>query len=131
RTEYRLITADGRVVWVRDEAVVIRYRDGDEPLLQGFMVDVTERKAAEQALLDSQAELARQKAYYQKLHRLSPVAIVTLDMDNRVVSWNPAAERLFGYAHGEVIDRPLDDLLFPTEALREESRAVQRRAGGH
>ena len=131
RTEYRLITADGRVVWVRDEAVVVSYRDGDEPLLQGFMVDVTERKAADQALLDSQAELARQKAYYQELHRLSPVAIVTLDMDNRVLSWNPAAERLFGYAQGEAIDRPLADLLFPTEDLREESRAIQRQAEDH
>src|ERR671922_2596849 len=131
RTEYRLITADGRVVWVRDEAVVVSYRDGDEPVLQGFMVDVTERKAAEQALLDSQTELARQKAYYQELHRLSPVAIVTLDMDNRVLSWNPAAERLFGYAHGEAIDRPLRDLLFPTEDLRQESRAVQRQAEDH
>src|ERR671922_471172 len=131
RTEYRLITAYGRVVWVRDEAVVLSYRDGDEPLLQGFLEDVTERKAAEQALLDSQAELARQKAYYQELHRLSPVAIVTLDMDNRVLSWNPAAERLFGYAQGEAKDRPLADLLFPTEDLREESRAVQRQAEDH
>src|SRR5215211_5654853 len=131
RTEYRLITADGREVWVRDEAVVVSYRDGDEPLLQGFMVDVTERKAAEQALLDSQAELARQKAYYQELHGLSPVAIVTLDMDKRVLSWNPAAERLFGYAHGEAIDRRLGDLLFPTEDLREDSRAVQRQAEDH
>ena len=108
--------------WVRDEAVVVSSRDGDEPLLQGFMVDVTERKAAEQALLDSQAELARQKAYYQELHRLSPVAIVTLDMDNRVLSWNPAAERLFGYAHGEAIDRPLRDLLC-------RPRTCGRRAG--
>src|SRR4051795_11099804 len=131
RTEYRLTTADGRVVWVRDEAVVVSPRDGDERLLQGFMVDVTERKAAEQALLDSQAELARQKAYYQELHRLSPVAIVTLDMDNRVLSWNPAAERLFGYAQGEALDRPLHDLLFPTEDLREESRAIQRQAEDH
>src|ERR687898_1389574 len=131
RTEYRLVTADGRVVWVRDEAVVVRSRDGDEPLLQGFMVDVTERKTAEQALLDSQAELARQKAYYQELHRLSPVAIVTLDIDNRVLSWNPAAERLFGYAYGEAIGRPLRDLLFPTEVLREESLAVQRQAEDH
>ena len=131
RTEYRLITADGRVVWVRDEAVVVSYRDGDEPLLQGFLEDVTERKAADQALLDSQAELARQKAYYQELHQLSPVAIVTLDKDNRVLSWNPAAERLFGYAQGEAIDRPLADLLFPTEDLREESRAVQRQLEDH
>ena len=110
---------------------MVRYRDGDEPLLQGFLEDVTERKAADQALLDSQAELARQKAYYQELHRLSPVAIVTLDRDNRVLSWNPAAERLFGYAQGEAIDQLLADLLFPTEDLREESRTIQRQAEEH
>jgi PAS domain S-box-containing protein len=127
RTEYRLIAADGRVIWIRDEAVVVA-RDGDQRHLQGFLVDITERKTAEEALRESEAELARQKAYYQQLHQLSPVAVVTLDMDLRVVSWNPAAERLFGYAQEEAVDRLLDDLLFPTEDLREESKEVQRQA---
>jgi PAS domain S-box-containing protein len=131
RTEYRLITADGRVIWIRDEGLVVRDERGKPLVLQGFLLDITERKMAEEALRDSEAELARQKAYYQELHGLSPVAIVTLDKDNRVLSWNPAAERLFGYAQGEAIDRPLADLLFPTEDLREESRAVQRQAEDH
>jgi len=128
RTEYRLIAADGRVVWVRDEAVTVTDRDGRSRLLQGFMLDITERKTAEHALRESEAELSRQKAYFQELHQLSPVAIVTLDMDERVVSWNPAAEKLFGYAQEEAVERPLDDLLFPTHDLREESRAVRRQA---
>jgi PAS domain S-box-containing protein len=128
RTEYRLIAVDGRVVWVRDEAVIVADEGGAPGVLQGFLVDITERKAAEQALRDSEAELSRQKTYYQELHRLSPVAVVTLDMHNRVVSWNPAAERLFGYAPEDALDRPLEDLLFPTEELREESRTVQRQA---
>jgi PAS domain S-box-containing protein len=128
RTEYRLIAADGRVVWIRDEAVTVSDRDGDSRLLQGFLVDITERKAAEQALRDSEAELSRQKAYYQELHQLSPVAIVTLNMEECVVSWNPAAEQLFGYAQSEAVGRHLDDLLFPTEDLRQESRAVRRQA---
>src|SRR6187549_1264869 len=73
----------------------------------------------------------RQPSKHCSTARPSSVAIVTLDMDNRVVSWNPAAERLFGYAQGEAIARPLTDLLFPTEDLREESRAVQRQADDH
>jgi PAS domain S-box-containing protein len=128
RTEYRVRSADGQVIWIRDEALIVNDREGGPGLLQGFMVDITERKTAEQALHDSQAELGRQKAYYQELHELSPVAIVTLDPDEVVLSWNPAAERLFGFTRDEAVGQPLDELLFPTEALRKESAAVRHRA---
>jgi PAS domain S-box-containing protein len=128
RVEYRLIAADGREIWIRDEAVVVRDRDGASPVLQGFLVDITEQKVAEQALRESEAELRRQKAHYQQLHQLSPVAIVTLDMDQNVASWNPAAESLFGYSEEEALGRHLEELLFPTADLLEESRAVQQLA---
>jgi PAS domain S-box-containing protein len=128
RTEYRLIPEDGHVVWIRDEAVVVKDDAGDPLFLQGFLVDITERKATEQALRDSEAELRRQKAYYQQLHELSPVAIVTLDLEERVTSWNPTAETLFGYTQAEAVARVLDDLLFLTEALRREGREVSRQA---
>ena len=126
--EYRLNAADGRIMWIRDEAVVVTDEGGGAHVLQGFLVDITERKAAEQALLNSEAELSRQKAYYEELHQLSPVAIVTLDLEEQVTSWNPAARRLFGYSQDEAVGRHLNELLFPTADLKEESRAVQRQA---
>jgi PAS domain S-box-containing protein len=128
RTEYRVIAADGRVMWIRDEAVIVADREGDIPVLQGFLVDITERKTAEEALHQSQAELGRQKAYAEELLQLSPVAIVTLDLEERVLSWNPAAEKLYGYPREEAVGQLLDHLLFPTEELREDSRAVGRLA---
>jgi PAS domain S-box-containing protein len=106
----------------------VRDERGKPLVLQGFLLDITERKMAEEALRDSESELSRQKAYYQELLQLSPVAIVTLDMDELVLSWNPAAEKLFGFEEEEAVGRVLDDLLFPTKALREESRAVRRQA---
>jgi PAS domain S-box-containing protein len=48
-SEYRVFARDGRVVWFRDEAVVVR-SEGGGSLLQGVMYDVTEQKEAEQAL---------------------------------------------------------------------------------
>ena len=48
RMEYRLIARDGRVVWVRDEAVMIRAADGTFLHSQGLMQDITEAKAAEE-----------------------------------------------------------------------------------
>jgi PAS domain S-box-containing protein len=45
--EYRMMAADGRVVWLRDQMSVVR--DGDRPArLRGVMVDITERKQAEE-----------------------------------------------------------------------------------
>ncbi|MGZ8625286.1 MAG: sensor histidine kinase [Actinomycetota bacterium] len=48
--EYRVIAKDGRVVWVHDEATVARDADGRPRLWQGFMLDITERKEAEERL---------------------------------------------------------------------------------
>jgi len=43
RAEYRLLAADGRVVWVLDETVAVRDTTYQPILLQGFLVDVTDR----------------------------------------------------------------------------------------
>ncbi|MGH2682189.1 MAG: PAS domain-containing sensor histidine kinase [Actinomycetota bacterium] len=56
--EYRMMARDGRVVWVRDEAVVVRDDDGRPLFLQGFMYDVTDRKQAEEELRRQKEELA-------------------------------------------------------------------------
>lgn len=54
--EYRLIARDGHVVWVRDESRVVREGDGEGTHWQGVMVDVTQRKRAEELEQDLAAE---------------------------------------------------------------------------
>jgi PAS domain S-box-containing protein len=44
--EYRLIAADGRTVWIRDEAVLLRDDAGDPVHWQGVMLDITDSKQA-------------------------------------------------------------------------------------
>jgi PAS domain S-box-containing protein len=46
--EYRIITRDGRVIWVSDETRLIRDRKGKPLFWQGVMIDITARKRAEQ-----------------------------------------------------------------------------------
>jgi PAS domain S-box-containing protein len=50
QTEYRLIARDGHVVWVRDEARLVRGEDGRPRYWQGLMYDITAAKQAEQEL---------------------------------------------------------------------------------
>jgi two-component system, cell cycle sensor histidine kinase and response regulator CckA len=52
--EYRLIARDQHVVWVHDGAVVARDDAGSPLYAQGFMVDISGRKATEQALRESE-----------------------------------------------------------------------------
>jgi PAS domain S-box-containing protein len=70
-------------------------------------------------------ETERQKQFAEALVETSPVAIATLDLEGKVVGWNPGAERLFGYAPAAAIGRALEDLV-ATPEMREEVRASFR-----
>lgn len=49
KIEYRFIAKDGRIVWISDTVGVLRDEQGQVKLTRGVMVDVTERKRAEEA----------------------------------------------------------------------------------
>ena len=55
RAEYRLVRADGAVVWVQDESLVVRDDQGEALFTQGYLLDVTEKKQAELHLLAEQS----------------------------------------------------------------------------
>jgi PAS domain S-box-containing protein len=59
RTEYRLLAADGREVWIRDEAVLIREAEHDELFWRGVMTDITGTKRVEDRLRRSLDVLRR------------------------------------------------------------------------
>jgi PAS domain S-box-containing protein len=49
RTSYRLVSRDGRIVWVRDEAVAVLDDSGRPLCIQGYLLDVTDRKELQEA----------------------------------------------------------------------------------
>lgn len=54
--EYRMLAADGRLIWVREIVSVVR-GESDPETLRGFLLDITSRKLAKNALLESQTRL--------------------------------------------------------------------------
>ncbi len=57
--EYRILTASGEVLWLDDRTWVRRDSNGTITHYQGIVIDVTERKRAEEALQKAHAELER------------------------------------------------------------------------
>lgn len=60
---------------------------------------------------NDEAIIRQQKNYLETLVSLSPVAIVSVDLNKHIQSSNPYFTTLFGYTHAEVLGRPLDQVL--------------------
>ena len=54
QVEYRMRRHDGRLVWVRDEAIIVRDPQTGKRLTRGVLIDITDLKRAEQALRESE-----------------------------------------------------------------------------
>jgi PAS domain S-box-containing protein len=116
--EKRYIRPDGTVVWV-NLTVSPMWKPGEQPRHHIAVVeDITGRKEAEEALRQSEER-------FRCLVESVMDAIVTIDVDSRILSANRAAEELFGYAASELVGQPLT-ILMP-ESLRAAHTAAFNR----
>ncbi len=116
--EYRMLAADGRLVWLRD--IVHVSVEGGRPVeLIGVMLDITERKRAEEALRESEGRLA---AFMNH----SPAVIFIKDQDGRYQYINREFERHTGINRSQVLGRFDADFLpaHQAEELRAHDLAV-------
>jgi len=93
------LSKDGRRVHVSLTPSPIHDAAGRIVAVSLIMRDITERKRAE-------AELARLAAIVEG----TGDAIVSRDIDGKILTWNRAAERIFGYKESEIIGRDIDVL---------------------
>jgi PAS domain S-box-containing protein len=115
--EYRMLAADGRIVWLHDVVTVVV--ENDQPVrLRGVMLDITERKRAEEALKESEER-------YRVLVEFSPNSIC-VHRDGKLLYVNPACVRLFGAKNlDELVGRSVldfiheDSLPIVTERIRQ------------
>jgi diguanylate cyclase (GGDEF)-like protein/PAS domain S-box-containing protein len=103
--EYRLLAKDGSVVWVRDEAVLLRNEAGEPLYWQGVLVDVTDRKEAEEALRESE----------ERLRRLADAALegILVTDEGVILEANRALTDMLGYEASEVVGRSAVEFIAP------------------
>ena len=102
-----LIARDGTEVPIDDSAAPIRSGDGANQGTVLVFRDITERRRAESAI-----------RFLASIVESSDDAIISLDLNGIVTTWNHGAERMFGYSAEEMIGRPVS-LLTPPERTDE------------
>jgi diguanylate cyclase (GGDEF)-like protein/PAS domain S-box-containing protein len=132
--EYRLLSANGTPVWFRDSAVVIHDENGHPAFIEGVMLDITDRKNAEEqaAFLAYHDKLTGlpNKAMFEELVGLAiararrhdmAVAVISTDLDDfKLVNDS------LGHEKGDELIRQLAERL--REATR-ETDLVARQGG--
>ena len=86
--EYRMIAADGHIVWLHDVVSIVT--DNGKPMLHGVMVDVSARKLSEAALQEKES-------IYRNLVEKMPDGVYKSTHEGKIVEANPALVKMLGY----------------------------------
>ncbi len=109
---------DGTVLFVRESARAVRGADGKILHYEGTVEDVTERKAAEDALRKSEAK-------HRRITENISDVVWTADLDMRTTYISPSIERLLGESVGEHLERNMEDKFPPEDLARIHSIMVE------
>lgn len=104
--EYRMIAADGRIVWFRDNVTVVK-KDNAPFLLRGILVDITEHK-----LITDKIEASERKL--RSIFRALPDLFLILDYEGRYIEIAPTNESLLYRPANELLGKTLHEV-FPKE----------------
>ena len=118
--EYRMLAADGSVVWLREIVRQVRDPVTRTAKLRGLMVNVTERRRAQEALSSSEAK-------YRSLFENVPVGVYRTSPDGKVLEANPALAQMLGYADSpSILKIRTDEIYVDSEKRREWLEAMNR-----
>jgi PAS domain S-box-containing protein len=117
--EHRVRRYDGQYRWVQETEVARFTPEGVFIGFVGALVDITDRKQAEAAFRASEARAS-------VILDTALDAIISIDEAGRIVEFNQAASRIFGYAREEALGRVLADLIIPP-TFREKHKEGLRR----
>ena len=121
--EYRVVCKDKSVLWVRDRSCFIKDKDGKLLCWQGVILDVTERKQAQQ-------ELEKREKLYRTLAQTIPhTAVLLFDHDFRYTLADGEQLKKHNFSQEMFEDRTLWQV-FPPEISKEWADHYERALNG-
>src|SRR5262245_55817571 len=128
------VLRDGHIIGLANHTILIG-RDGREHPIDDSAAPIHDEQGAIFGVVMVFRDVSQRRRHEHDLLRLAAViessddAIVTKTLGGIVTSWNPGAERIFGYTEAEMVGRPITTL-FPPERLSEEAEFLRRLGAG-
>jgi PAS domain S-box-containing protein len=114
---FPIITKSREQKWI--EQTVIQLREGNRITgHKSIMRDITERKAAEQKLKESEGQL-------QTIFDEAPDALIVINEEGIIIRWNPQAEKTFGWSIAEVLGKHMHELIIPVQHRENHIKGLQ------
>jgi diguanylate cyclase (GGDEF)-like protein/PAS domain S-box-containing protein len=114
----RFLVKDGSWRWLEGVATNLLYEPTVRAIVMNYR-DVTERRLADEALRASEER-------FRSIQESALDAIITMNADGLITSWNPQAETTFGWTSDEMVGRRLADTIVPPEHRDAHSRGLER-----
>lgn len=96
------------------DVLLTRMQLGEEAFVQATVRDITASKQSARRLAEAQV-IAESEEKFRKISESAYDAIIMMGPDKCISFWNPAAERMFGYAMQEALGQEMHPLLAPAE----------------
>jgi two-component system sensor histidine kinase/response regulator len=129
--EKRYVRKNGEVLWATRTGCVIRDETGQPQHFLIMVEDISDRKAAEEALSENKLELEAALKENELIMDNSLDVICTVDDGGRFLTINAACIQLWGYTPDELIGRPYIDMVHPEDRAKTEEVAQNIRLSGH
>ena len=127
--EYRVLHADGTIVFVHELGTVFLDSTGKPILAAGSMQDVSDRRRVEDQLRDLTKQLELSLTLNRLVMQHSLDVICVLDASGNFALISDGCERLWGYAPRELQGRPFLDLVVAEDHARSQAAAAAIRSG--
>jgi PAS domain S-box-containing protein len=119
-------TKTGTIFWLRTTIMPLTDTQGTPTQFIAISHDITSQKLWEKQVLEAKADAESMSHQLNAIVSVAPDGIVVSNKEGRIVEFNPAAEKIFGFTKNDVLGRNITETIIPPQFQNTHKEGLQR-----